>query len=84
MLVAMIAWFIPVRIVQTVGLTLVWVVVLAGITDAVLTWRRIKKGLLAKYGSVPRGGASYTITRAMQIRRGRFPRPAVKRGDKVG
>lgn len=83
MLVAMVAWFIPVHAVQVVGLTLVWVVVLVGITDAVLTWRRIKQGLLAKFGSIPRGGASYTITRAMQIRRGRFPRPAVERGEKI-
>ena len=83
MLVAMIAWFIPVRAVQTIGLTLVWLVVLLGLTDAILSWRRIKKGLLAKFDSVPRGGMSYTITRAMQIRRGRFPRPAVKRGEKI-
>lgn len=83
MLVAMIAWFIPVRMVQTVGLSLVWLVVLAGLTDAFLMWRRIKKGLLAKFGTVPRGGAAYAIMRAMQIRRGRFPRPAVKRGQQV-
>lgn len=83
MLVAVIVMFIPNTSIQSFGLIIVWTVLIIALLDAFRMWRRTKKGLLAKFGSVPRGGASYAIMRAMQIRRGRFPRPAVKRGDEV-
>lgn len=83
MLLLLLTWMFPNRLVQTLGLALVWTVVLAGIIDAVLLWRRIKKGLVAKFGTVPQGSAQYAVARTMQIRRFRFPRPLVARGTKI-
>jgi Protein of unknown function (DUF3043) len=62
---------------------LVWVIVVAGILDSVLMWRRTKAGIVAKFGEdPPRGSASYAIMRSFQMRVSRMPKPQVKRGDK--
>lgn len=68
---------------QTIALALVWIVVLAGFIDCFIMWRKIRKHLTAKFGSVEPGGARYAVMRSMQMRRTRYPRPVVKRGDKV-
>lgn len=83
MLVAVLTLAIPNPYVQYISLLLVWLVVLAGVIDCYFQWRRIKKGILAKFGTVERGGARYSAMRSMQMRRARFPRPMVKRGEKV-
>lgn len=83
MFVLIIVWFMPFphrATIAMVTLLVVWLLILAGVIDAVLMWRRIKKALLAKFGNVPRGSAPYAVTRAMQMRFARFPRPLVKRG----
>lgn len=68
---------------QTIAIALVWLVVLAGFIDCFFMWQRIKKALLAKFGTVERGGARYAVMRSMQMRRTRYPRPMVKRGEKI-
>ncbi|MBT1165824.1 DUF3043 domain-containing protein [Bifidobacterium simiarum] len=56
------------------------------IIDTFVMWRKLKKQLIAKFGekSVAKGMRSgwYAVSRAMQMRRWRIPRPrAPKRGD---
>jgi hypothetical protein len=69
----------------TWALTTVFVVVygLVGVAigDAYFMWRRLKRKLIAKFGTLPSGLAMYSIMRAFQIRRTRMPRPQVKRGE---
>lgn len=82
MLVMLVLIFIKVPAVQALALIFVWVIVVVGILDAVLLWRRTRKALLDKFGETPRGAASYTIMRSFQMRMSRVPKPQVARGDK--
>lgn len=63
--------------------TLVYGLVLAGVLDAFLMWRRTKAKIAAKFGEAPpRGSAMYAVMRAFQMRRSRLPRPQVERASK--
>jgi hypothetical protein len=63
---------------------LVYGLILVGILDATLMWRRIKKSVQTKFGEAPpKGSAMYAVMRAFQMRRSRLPRPQVARGAKV-
>ena len=63
---------------------LLYLFVIITVVDILLVWRRLKKNLLAKFGSdTPMQGLLlYTVSRASQIRRTRMPRPQVKRGQR--
>jgi hypothetical protein len=62
---------------------LVYGLIVAGVLDAFLLWRRTKAKIVAKFGEAPpRGSAMYAVIRAFQMRRSRLPRPQVARGDK--
>ena len=62
---------------------LVYGLIVAGVLDAFLLWRRTKAKIVAKFGEAPpRGSAMYAVIRALQMRRSRLPRPQVARGDK--
>ena len=69
----------------TWALTIVFVVVYGllgvAIADSFFMWRRLKRKLIAKFGTLPSGLAMYSIMRTFQIRRTRMPRPQVKRGQ---
>lgn len=54
--------------------------VIATIVDALVLSRRLRRGLTAKFGEVPRGAVMYGVLRAFQIRRTRLPKPKVERG----
>lgn len=83
MLIVLVMMFVPSPAFKAMSMVGVWVVVLIGVLDAVLLWRRTKKGIIAKFGEEPpKGAAAYTVMRAMQMRMSRVPRPQVKRGDK--
>ena len=43
--------------------------------------RGLKKGLVARYGTVERGVVWYGVMRGMQFRKLRLPKPQVRRGD---
>lgn len=55
------------------------------VVDAVLLGRRIRNGLTAKFGEdrylAQRGIRLYGISRSLQLRRLRLPKPVVKRGE---
>ena len=58
----------------------VYGLILAAILDAVLLRFRLRGLMTRKFGSMPKGSVFYGITRSMQIRRCRMPRPKVARG----
>ena len=58
----------------------VYGLILAAILDAVLLRFRLRGLMTRKFGSMPKGSVFYGITRSMQIRRWRMPRPKVARG----
>ncbi|WP_245553621.1 DUF3043 domain-containing protein [Demetria terragena] len=83
MLIVLVLMFIRVQAVVFFAMILVWGIVIAGILDAVLMWRRTKKAIIEKFGEEPpRGSASYAVMRSFQMRISRMPKPQVKRGDK--
>ncbi len=53
------------------------------VIDSWLMWRRVKSGLVTKFGGdkIVRGTAMYAVMRAFQMRRTRMPRPVVSRGQ---
>lgn len=58
--------------------------ILVGVLDAALLWRRTKGKVVEHFGEEPaRGSATYVILRAFQMRMSRVPRPQVARGDEV-
>lgn len=58
--------------------------ILVGVLDAVLLWRRIRKRVVEQFDEEPgRGSAMYVVMRAFQMRMSRVPRPRVARGEKV-
>lgn len=61
---------------------LAYAVMIFGILDAWLLWRRTKTRFVAEFGTEPgRGSAWYVVMRSFQMRSSRVPRPAVQRGD---
>ncbi|WP_026532889.1 DUF3043 domain-containing protein [Arthrobacter sp. H41] len=67
--------------VQSAVLFAFWVLIMAVILDCVLLRRKLKAKLTAKFGGPLSGDLWYGITRALQLRRLRLPKPQVKRGD---
>ncbi|CAN5748988.1 hypothetical protein BH24ACT8_BH24ACT8_23680 [soil metagenome] len=60
-----------------------YTLIVVGIADALLLWRRTRKKVVAEFGEEPgRGSAMYVVLRAFQMRMSRVPRPQVPRGTK--
>ncbi|MFJ6416184.1 DUF3043 domain-containing protein [Paeniglutamicibacter sp. NPDC091659] len=58
-----------------------WALVALVVVDSFFMSRGLKKGLVARYGSVERGVVWYGVMRGMQFRKLRLPKPQVRRGD---
>jgi uncharacterized membrane protein len=58
-----------------------WVIVLAVVIDSVFLSRKLKKRVVAKFGTVDSGVVWYGTMRSLQFRRLRLPKPKVKRGE---
>lgn len=83
MLIVLVMTVVPNRSFQVASLFLVWLVILVGVVDCVLLWRRLKKQIKERFHQdPPKGSKSYAIMRAFQMRLSRMPRPQVKRGEK--
>jgi Flp pilus assembly protein TadB len=67
--------------VQSAVLMAFWVLIVAVIVDCVLLRRTLKKKLTEKFGSPNQGDLWYGVTRALQLRRLRLPKPQVRRGQ---
>ncbi|MDN4611509.1 DUF3043 domain-containing protein [Arthrobacter burdickii] len=67
--------------VQSAVLMAFWVLIVAVIVDCVLLRRKLKKKLTEKFGSPNQGDLWYGVTRALQFRRLRLPKPQVSRGQ---
>jgi hypothetical protein len=55
--------------------------ILAVVADSVLLRFRLNKLLTAKFGSADKGVTFYAVTRTLQLRRWRMPRPKVRHGE---
>lgn len=60
-----------------------WAIVVLVAVDAFFFARRLKKRVIAKFGSVDQGVVWYGVIRSLQFRRLRLPKPQVKRGGVV-
>nr|WP_294564852.1 DUF3043 domain-containing protein [uncultured Arthrobacter sp.] len=80
-LVFVVLSFIQTVEVQSAVLLGFWVLIMAVIVDCFLLRRTLKKRLTAKFGAPNAGDLWYGVTRALQLRRLRLPKPQVKRGD---
>lgn len=61
-----------------------YALMLFGIIDCWLLWRRTKARFTREFGQEPgKGSAWYVVLRAFQMRGSRIPRPAVSRGDEL-
>lgn len=73
--------FIPNLTLQGYIMLTFWVIIVAVVIDCLLLRRKLKKLLTEKFGEPGRGDLWYGISRAMQIRRLRLPKPQVSRGQ---
>lgn len=73
--------FIPNLTLQGYIMLAFWVIIVAVVIDCLLLRRKLKKLLTEKFGEPGRGDLWYGISRAMQIRRLRLPKPQVGRGQ---
>lgn len=82
MLVGLPVSLIPNRTAILTGYAIVYGAVLLSVLDGFVMWAAVKKRVRAKFGQDPdKGSLWYSISRSMQIRPGRVPRPRVARGQ---
>ncbi|MGO1319349.1 MAG: DUF3043 domain-containing protein [Galactobacter sp.] len=68
---------------QVTTTLMMYVVILILILDMFVTWRALKKAVIAKFGEVERGVLWYGTFRTIQMRFMRQPKAQVKRGAKL-
>ncbi|WP_394940765.1 DUF3043 domain-containing protein [Psychromicrobium sp. YIM B11713] len=75
--------FFPDASLVSVTFIIFWLMVVAVVIDSIFMGRRLKKRLIAKFGTVDQGVVWYATMRSLQFRRLRLPKPQVKRGQKL-
>lgn len=61
-----------------------YALIIFGIVDGWLLWRRTKAQFVSTFGKEPgRGSAWYVVLRSFQMRTSRVPRPAITRGEEL-
>ncbi|MGB5951872.1 MAG: DUF3043 domain-containing protein [Ornithinimicrobium sp.] len=82
MLLILAASLVRVSGVQLMMFAAAYGLIIFGLVDAVLLWRRTKVAYIDEFQTEPpRGSASYVVLRSFQMRRSRVPRAQVGRGD---
>lgn len=81
-LVFVVVSFIQNLTVQSIVLVAFWVLILAVILDSFILRAIIRRRLTEKFGGPNSGDVWYGVSRALQLRRFRLPKPQVKRGEK--
>lgn len=66
---------------QQYSILVMWAFILLWFLDYWFMWRKLKKKLLEKFGSIEPRSGFYAFNRTMMIRRFRLPKPQVARGD---
>ena len=67
--------------VQLIVMAAFWVLILAVIADSFVLRRQIRRRLTAKFGGPNPGDVWYGVSRSLQLRRFRLPKPQVSRGQ---
>lgn len=84
MLVVLALTFLPSDVARFASMLGAYLLMLFGIFDSWLLWRRTKARFIAAFGHEPgKGSATYVVLRGFQMRGSRIPRPAVKVGDEL-
>ncbi|MBD7994182.1 DUF3043 domain-containing protein [Arthrobacter sp. Sa2CUA1] len=81
--VFVVASFIQNLAIQSFILMAFWVLILLVIADSIRIRFVLRRRLTEKFGSPNQGDVWYGVSRALQLRRFRLPKPQVRRGDKV-
>lgn len=84
MLLILAGSLIRVQGVQLMMFAAAYGLILVGLLDSILLWKRTKAKIPEVFGEeAPRHSASYVVLRAFQMRMSRVPRPAVERGAEL-
>ncbi|WP_238348565.1 DUF3043 domain-containing protein [Ornithinimicrobium pratense] len=84
MLFLLVMTFLPMEWARMSAFLAVYGLILFGIVDCWLLWKRTKKSFVREFGEEPgRGSAWYLVMRSFQMRGSRVPRAAVERGSEL-
>lgn len=81
--VFVVASFIQNLTVQSFILMAFWLLIVLVIIDSIRIRFILRRRLTTKFGSPNQGDVWYGVSRALQLRRFRLPKPQVRRGEKV-
>ncbi|MBF4995225.1 DUF3043 domain-containing protein [Arthrobacter gandavensis] len=81
--VFVVASFIQNLTIQSFILMAFWALIVLVIVDSIRIRFLLRRRLTKKFGSPNQGDVWYGISRALQLRRFRLPKPQVRRGEKV-
>lgn len=80
-LIALVFLLIPSGL-QQIGVAVFYALIAMAVLDSILLVIGVRRGLNRKFGSRESGTSFYAVTRAMNLRSTRMPRPQVQRGQR--
>lgn len=80
-LIALVFLLIPSGL-QQIGVAVFYALIAMAVLDSILLVIGVRRGLNRRFGSRESGTSFYAVTRAMNLRSTRMPRPQVKRGQR--